>query len=386
MKNLRRLYALSALGLVGFLLSAYQTYHFYLVRSGTAELNNFCTFGKFDCVAIESSRYAELIFGIPLSAFAAGWFLLISILGFMAQDAFSRRNQIRILLALTSFGLLTSAVYLGIMVGIIKSFCLLCLGVDGLFLALFLITLSMKDEWASSTPTPFAEWKKHIVGGSALILVTVGVLAICLSQTAGPKVDPNLKDYVVQKILQAPVKEITNRDDQSSIGPKDAPITIVKFSDFQCPHCQIGARGVAPVLKRYKDQVRFVFKNFPLDSGCNRVIESPMHPFACEAAKYSYCATKQNHFEEVYHQIFDRQAELSSEVLKNIAENAHLDMAALDACLKAPATDQAIKEDIEEGIRLGVGSTPTFFINGRMQPGALQPDVWFKVIDSLLKK
>jgi protein-disulfide isomerase len=189
-----------------------------------------------------------------------------------------------------------------------------------------------------------------------------------------------------RKVLDSPVLPVASGPEFPSFGPADAPVTIVEFSDFQCPFCRIGAFMVNTVVQRYPTQVRVVFRNFPLDSGCNRKMDRPMHPYACEAAKTTVCAAKQGKFEPVYQTLFEHQTSLAPGRVAQLAQDAGLDPAQLAGCVASPETNIAISRDVEDAVNLGIQSTPTFFINGHKMEGALPPAVWNKVIDELLAK
>ena len=189
----------------------------------------------------------------------------------------------------------------------------------------------------------------------------------------------------IQGILASQPISINLPDGLLSVGSPQAKVTIVKFSDFQCPSCRMGAQTLHPVLKRYGDRVRFVYRNFPLDMACNRIIKNPMHPFACELAKGAVCAQAQNQFDQYYQAIFEHQKDLKPGSALETAKSLGLDAARFEACLADPGTQAKVSQDIEEGIALNVESTPTFFINGRRISGAQPPEIWNAVIDHLLE-
>jgi protein-disulfide isomerase len=187
--------------------------------------------------------------------------------------------------------------------------------------------------------------------------------------------------------LDSPVIAVNSGPEFPSIGAgPGAPVTIVEFSDFQCPFCRLGAFIVNSVIQRYPTQVRVVFRNFPLDSGCNRKMERPMHAYACEAAKTAVCAYHQGKFEPVYQTFFENQASFAPGKVLELAQQAGADAASLNSCVNTTDTAAAISRDVEEAINLGIESTPTFFINGHKMAGAQPPIVWNKIIDELLAK
>jgi protein-disulfide isomerase len=150
-------------------------------------------------------------------------------------------------------------------------------------------------------------------------------------------------------------------------GPEDAAITIVEFSDFQCPYCTRVKPTLAQVREEYGDQVRLVFKHFPLS----------FHTKAIPAHKAAIAAGEQGKFWEMHDLIFQNPKDIEPEQLRAHAESLSLDLAKYDAVMADPATDALISRDQEQGAKLGVRGTPSFFINGRFFSGA-QPFAAFK--------
>jgi protein-disulfide isomerase len=146
-------------------------------------------------------------------------------------------------------------------------------------------------------------------------------------------------------------------------GPSDAKVTVVEYSDFQCPYCghawELFEKDVYP---QYKDKVRFVFKQMPL---------TQIHPWAEDAAVASACALEQGNdqFWKVYDGLFAQQAQITKENLpakvEEIATAGGLDVPRLKECLASRKTIDAVKADQSEAATVGVNGTPTFFINGR---------------------
>jgi protein-disulfide isomerase len=156
-----------------------------------------------------------------------------------------------------------------------------------------------------------------------------------------------------------------------AIGPADAPVTIVEFSDFQCPYCKtFRDQTLDALLERYGDQVRFVFRDFPL---------SQLHPFAQKAAEASECANEQGHYWEMHDLLFANSPNLSEDALKGFAEQLGLDMEQFNECLDSGRYADEVTADLQEGMSYGVTGTPTFFINGIRLVGA-QPLANFQAI------
>ena len=145
-----------------------------------------------------------------------------------------------------------------------------------------------------------------------------------------------------------------------SKGPEDATVTIAEFSDFQCPYC----RALFPTLQKialdYKDQVRVVYLQFPL---------ADIHPQALKAAEASLCARDQGKFWEMHDAMFADQGSLGIEDLKRKAAGLSLDMDSFVTCLESGKHFSDVRNDVREGVRVGVSGTPALFINGRMLVG-----------------
>jgi predicted DsbA family dithiol-disulfide isomerase len=162
-----------------------------------------------------------------------------------------------------------------------------------------------------------------------------------------------------------------------SLGKDDAPVTIVAFSDFQCPFC---AR-VEPTLKQihtsYGDKVRIVWKDFPLTT---------IHPEAFKAAEASHCAAEQERYWEFHDRLFANQARMSLADLKAHAANLGLDTAAFARCLESSRYTARVQASLEAGAGIGVEATPTLFINGRTVSGAQPMEVFAGIIDEELAR
>jgi protein-disulfide isomerase len=176
--------------------------------------------------------------------------------------------------------------------------------------------------------------------------------------------------------LQAVMKKIDLKGEPAR-GPADAKVTIVEYSDFQCPFCSRGYQILEEqVLPEYKDKVKFYFKNLPLKS---------IHPWAEGAAIAARCAEQQSAegFWSFYHALFKNQRDINQDNLKDkvtqFAKDAHLDEAKFAQCFSTKAPQADIDRDVEEATAVGASSTPTFFINGRRLEGA-QPFENFKAI------
>lgn len=160
-----------------------------------------------------------------------------------------------------------------------------------------------------------------------------------------------------------------------SIGPENAPITIIEFSDYQCPYCRRWHEQVyEPLLNAYPGKIRMVYRHLPLTS---------IHPDAFPAAEAALCAGEQNAYWPFHEKLFSSDA-LGSSVYSQYAQELGLDMDTFESCITEGRFKDAVQADLDFAVNLGVRSTPTFFINGLAVVGAQPLDIFKQVIDKEL--
>jgi len=167
-------------------------------------------------------------------------------------------------------------------------------------------------------------------------------------------------------------------NDDPALGLEGAPLTIIQFSDYQCPFSKSyfdETEGL--ILSNYGDQVRYVFRDFPLVT---------IHPQAQKAAEAAQCAFDQGRFWQYHDMLFKYQNALEVADLKAYAAALGLDESAFNLCLDSSEYAQEVEKDIEDGQSYGVLGSPTFFINGRKVAGALPYSTFKTVIEEELAK
>jgi protein-disulfide isomerase len=181
----------------------------------------------------------------------------------------------------------------------------------------------------------------------------------------------------IRVVMDAPRTALTINPDDPSEGKADAPVTVVEFSDFQCPFCQ----RVWPTLKqlrtKYGDRMRLVWKDFPL---------TQIHPQAFVAAQAGNCAREQGKFWEYHDTLFGHQSALQRDDLKKYAADLGLDAAKFNQCLDSSKYEARVQTALGVGGQLGISSTPTVFVNGRMINGAQPIEVFQSIIDEELTR
>jgi len=178
----------------------------------------------------------------------------------------------------------------------------------------------------------------------------------------GPAPQPVLEDPISISITGDPVR-----------GPANAKVTIVEFSDFQCPYCATAAGKIDNLLAKYPKDVRLVFKQFPLD----------IHGQAQLAAQASLAADKQKKFWELHDKMFANFRQLSRPNILTWAKGIGLDMPRFVKDMDSAEAKARVAKELQEGTDAGVSGTPTFFINGRKYNGAVELERLSPIVDQL---
>ena len=148
-------------------------------------------------------------------------------------------------------------------------------------------------------------------------------------------------------------------------GPEDAPATLVEYGDYQCPHCGHAHSVIKRIQKHFGKQLRFVFRNFPLNE---------IHPFAEAAAETAEFAAAHGKFWEMHDLLFENQKRFSDSLFPELAKKLTLPVDALINALESGEYTTRVGSDFSSGVRSGVNGTPTFFINGRRHDGPFEYD------------
>lgn len=179
----------------------------------------------------------------------------------------------------------------------------------------------------------------------------------------------------VRVFLEPPRVEVSG-DDDPRLGPTDAPVTLVEFTDFQCPFCGRAQGTLKELRERYGDRISVVARDFPL----------PIHGSAHLAAEAAECADDQGRYWEYRERLFADLQGMDRDDLVARAEDAGLVIDRFAACLDGGTHAAEVDADVRAGSEAGVTGTPTFFINGRMLAGAQPLEAFVKVIDEELRR
>lgn len=163
-------------------------------------------------------------------------------------------------------------------------------------------------------------------------------------------------------------------DDDPWTGTADAPITIIEFSDFECPYCKRGLPILKELLTAYPGKLKLVYRDFP----------GPNHPQALPAAEAAQCAAEQNQFWKYHDALFNTQDPRTLWNFSALAEEIGLQPSQFNACMKEHRYREEVLSDLRDGLDIHIASTPTFFINGRPLVGAQPLEAFRTIIESLL--
>jgi protein-disulfide isomerase len=203
------------------------------------------------------------------------------------------------------------------------------------------------------------------------------------------QIGPQIRQYLATEALYAGLEEGRDIDYNldpfrlevaatgPSKGPETAPVTVVEFSDFQCPYCKQVVPTMEQALARYEGKLRLVFRQYPLTS---------IHPQAYKAAEASLCAADQGKFWELHDAMFADQAALDVPALEGKAKDLGLDVAAFSSCVSSGKYTEQVREDLKAGSAAGVTGTPAFFVNGRPLSGAIGLDRLSEIVDEELAR
>lgn len=214
----------------------------------------------------------------------------------------------------------------------------------------------------------------------AVLVVLAFAVGVIIGYVAWGRTPPQTV-IVPQAAVEAPtsapqyVRYKIPTDGFPSIGPANAPITLVEFADFQCPYCREWEQQTyQPLLQAYPGKIRFVYRDFPLTS---------IHPNAMPAAEAAQCANEQGKFWDFHDKLFASDT-LGDDVYKQYAQQLGLDMTKFNDCYSAQKYAQSIQSDMNFANNLGINSTPTFFINGLAVIGAQPLSSFTSIIDKEL--
>jgi protein-disulfide isomerase/uncharacterized membrane protein len=377
--------------LVGFGASVAAAYVHYRLLYDPRYLS-FCDVNAtISCTEVYLSRFST-VRGIPVAIFGALWFVVAGLLSASGMTArASVRESVPGYLFVLSTLALAVVLYLGYASFVVlKAVCLLCLITYAAVVGLFLVS-------GAATTFPMTTLPRRALNDLRVfarspLAITIALLFFAGAGTtlaffpragaspagasaAAPQATPDQRSEFERFYVAQPRVPIV-------VPTEGAKVLIVKFNDFQCPPCRQSHLAYMPILEKYEAEqpgaVRYVLKDYPLDSECNaNIMGGGPHPAACEAAAAVRLARLHNREKPMIDWLFANQPQLTPPLVR---QAAHDTGGVSDFDAKYASTLELVKGDIALGKQLGVKSTPTFFINGVKLEGALPPQYFDQAI------
>ena len=381
--------------LVGLAASAAAAYvHYRLLFDPSYQ--SFCDVNTtISCTQVYLSRYSTYR-GVPVAVFGALWFVVAALLSVSGMTA---RQEVResvpgYLFALSTLALAVILYLAYASFFILKAYCLLCLLTYAAVVGLFLVSGAATSFPMTTLPRRAARDFRVLIGSPIAVIIAVlfcagaattlaffpreGAAAAAAASSSQPLATQSTEfERVMATSPRVPI-----------VVPNDgAKVLIVDFSDFQCPFCRQAFYAYKPIVQKYQTQqpgsVKFVLKDYPLDSECNvNVTGGGPHPSACEAAVAVRLAQARNRMDAMEEWLFNNQPSLTPPVVRQAAHDVGQ---VTDFDAKYAFMLELVKGDIALGHQLGVKSTPTLFINGVKFEGVLAPQYFDQAIAYELK-
>lgn len=418
--------AIAALNIVGVALSLYSLHHYITLEYGLQSEPSFCNINAaFNCDAVSASEWST-IFGVPVASYGLAFYSLFLLVAVLAGKRERIPTDIAAPVATaTSLGAVVFSIYLFFVSKfVIGTLCLICL-------TLYLVNLLLL--WASyrcGQPISFiaqlctgvraivrlpalalgigrfrqSPYKNSACGWSIVGLALTVLLMTQPYRLLVANLDlSSLSQFDEESVARDSLEHWKNSSPVSisentergvshdySNGPSDAPITIVEFSDFECPACRRFYGELKEILAMYEGKIRAVHRNFPIDQTCNVHIPQSAHRNSCHAALFTRCAGEQGRFWEAVDYIFTLPAidagappEIIQADIDAGPATLGLDTTAMKECMNAERQQRRIIEDIDEAMNLGLQATPTVWINNRPVLGATKKNITI-IIDHIL--
>jgi len=323
------------------------------------------------CDTVRSSPFAYP-WSVPLPAFGAAMYVVLALLVFawpVLQESLSHMARWAVA-GIAGLGFLFSLYLSGVEAFVLHAWCTWC--VISAITVTLIFGLALLDIFRPlPRPEPAAALgvtRQQLVVLTVWLVVGAPAFAL-LAHWETPAAPPQAPTEALAKHLVRPDSHIT--------GNPTAPVTVVEFGDIQCPACSGAEATAREIRERYGNQIRFVFRQFPLPR---------IHIYAEKAAEATECAAAQGKFWEALERFYKGQADLSDEALLRYAFEVGLNVEQFRQCLSSGSMAARVQEDVEDGKALGVDRTPTFFIGPKMIAGAIRYPEFAQLIEQELAR
>lgn len=373
--------------LVGLFISGYLLHHHFSLMSGKFQSSDLCNviFSK-SCNNALFSRFSNFL-NVPLGGWGIIYLVILGLFLIFSRWLTGKIKSQMILSAfwIACFGVLGSMYYIAMMIIIPPLFCPFCTAFHIVNLLLFLLI-------KVATGKTFMQLIRGLLSGLSFLITGRQVdytfkpiywLAYFLPLMAGLIIFQWVNITGLKRNVQIlsdydPLRELIKFDDSEFypieifaedpvLGPGQAPVELVVFSDFQCEMCQMFATNLDSMISFNQGKLKIIYKYFPLSSECNSLLTYEGHPLACEAAYAAEAARLQGKFWEYHdsiyrYNLYDHDAGL----FFRLAESMHLDMNKFKSDFESDSCRLNVKKGIDMGIALKLNGTPSVFLNGKL--------------------
>lgn len=355
------------------------------------------------CRAVSSSNFGSFL-GIPLAAYGLFLYLVFLFALLVADYADGPYTRfVRHFLILGSGAALVVDIILGSLLIVMNQFCSLCVSTYLVNLALFALLLvwnRMEDGKEEFVQRIFRSIKEALTPSKeeygqraalASFLIFVFFLAFSLYATSNIMAMKGGREAIPEKEIvkfmeeykNSPTTEMDLPESRMVLGPEDARVTIIAFTDFLCSACYQFFLVEKQLLSRFKGDLRIIYYHFPLDMECNSYMSRTVYPNSCAASRAMYAAAKTDRFERYFVEHFRRYGEVHSGYSKKLALDIlreKKDERQFRTLMESPEAEERISLHLEKAREVKVNATPTLFINGRRLVGAPPFELMERVI------
>jgi protein-disulfide isomerase/uncharacterized membrane protein len=398
------LWAAVAAAAVGVAFAVLSTHNWLRIRSEGLEQASYCALSAtINCDLVSASSYAAFL-GVPIAWWGVCFYAAVG--GLALLCALSRRDRRATAAAawfLSCGGLLYSFYLAYISFYVLGVLCVECMGMYAANIALFLLLFAALGVPSTATARFVRDYAMALVGRSSnlgfrpqalghalavalVFLVGWGIFASVEAKgkeerPTGASVDEKVKAFYMQSLHDIPI------DPRWPVwGNPDAKVTIVEFSEYQCPFCRLSAFEVKPYLTEFRRDIRYYFVNYPLDNSCNDLLQRPMHPIACEASRAGLCAQERGDFWGFHDELFRNQRQLSESKILDIAAERGWDRDEFSRCMESAEMDGRVRSDVAVGRKIYIEGTPSIFLDGRKLKYWRDPEFLQAIIREEIKR
>ncbi len=361
-------WGLTAVGVLGSIVSVYLATQHYSDAPALCDAGNL-----YSCSTVNKSEFSTIA-DFPIALLGLGHFLTMALLANIHNEKTEEYASVGTLLFVSSVFAVLYSIVLGYLSAVeIKAWCLFCISLYGLNV------IGLFGAWKlKSSSQPIGLFSGKSLSTAATTFIATGLVSyMIIAPTDNNKINgPSAEGASVSilDIIEPLSMDMPLDGTEPVLGARNAPIQLVEFADFECPHCAM----VAPQLKELlssNPNVNLRFKHYPISNICNPNISAEGHANACLAATATDCALRQGKFWEMSSIVFKNQNYLSRKDVEFLAEaQVQLEMPSFKSCLDDPTVLSGIQSDISAADLIGVQGTPSVYIKG-----VGNPDKWYRV-------